>query len=741
MSKPVVINFIGNAKNLHKTIDETKGRFGGLKKHISSVFLGLGIGTAVIGGLKSTMDAAKETLAVSRETTTRIKEMGAESWISAGHVNDLATAISNKTGKDDEAIQSGANMLLTFGKIRNEVGKGNDIFDQATQVATDMAAKFGGDASNNAIRLGKALNDPIKGMTALGRIGVQFDPIQQKTIRNFVKQGDILGAQKVILAEVGKQTRGAAEASTTGWDKFQVKMGNIQESLGLKLIPILDRTAAILSRLTDFVVKHSLAVGAAIAAILALTAYIKIYTLVTTESAAKTAIITAATKAWSAAQWLLNHAMKANPILLIVSLVVMLTVAVIAAYKHNEKFRQVVDTVWRSIRNAVATGVNFIIGLLKGWLDMQFSVVAGILHVMGKLPGPMGAPFRKAEEAVRKAKATVDDQITKIQNKVNSLRGRDIPIKASLGLNFSPSFTQKDWVNVRVQAGRMAGGGMLDGPGTGTSDSIPLWGSKGEFMVNAESTKRWLPVLQWINAKGFARGGGIDFAGTQAGYNAVSKVQVKGTSKIMSKGLQGLMEHFGALAGAGAGGAGGGSLANWIMQAIAITRVPISWAAALRRRALFESGGNPRAINLWDSNAKAGIPSMGLMQTIMPTFLAYAWDGLRNIWNPVHNLVAAIRYILSRYGSIFRIDPPVSGYKDGTPYVPRDQLAFLHQGEAVLTAAQNRRRGQGPITLTVHVNVSGVIATDKRKLANALAEDVRSAIRSAQQRSGLPAIA
>jgi SLT domain-containing protein len=108
-----------------------------------------------------------------------------------------------------------------------------------------------------------------------------------------------------------------------------------------------------------------------------------------------------------------------------------------------------------------------------------------------------------------------------------------------------------------------------------------------------------------------------------------------------------------------------GNLAAWARMAASITGVGASWVPAIIRRAMFESGGNPNAVNRWDINAKRGTPSMGVMQTIMPTFRAYALPGMGNILNPIHNMVAAIRYIQSRYGSIFAIDPPVRGYATG----------------------------------------------------------------------------
>jgi SLT domain-containing protein len=80
-----------------------------------------------------------------------------------------------------------------------------------------------------------------------------------------------------------------------------------------------------------------------------------------------------------------------------------------------------------------------------------------------------------------------------------------------------------------------------------------------------------------------------------------------------------------------------------------------------------ESGGNPRAINLWDSNAKAGIPSKGLMQTIGPTFNAYKFPGHGNIYNGYDDLLAAINYIKHRYGTTDAAFARVaaSGYANG----------------------------------------------------------------------------
>ena len=82
---------------------------------------------------------------------------------------------------------------------------------------------------------------------------------------------------------------------------------------------------------------------------------------------------------------------------------------------------------------------------------------------------------------------------------------------------------------------------------------------------------------------------------------------------------------------------------------------------------MHESGGNPRAVNNWDINAANGTPSIGLMQTIEPTFKSYALPGYTNIYDPVHNIVAATRYALDRYGSLSSV-PGVSGLRSGGSY-------------------------------------------------------------------------
>jgi len=81
-----------------------------------------------------------------------------------------------------------------------------------------------------------------------------------------------------------------------------------------------------------------------------------------------------------------------------------------------------------------------------------------------------------------------------------------------------------------------------------------------------------------------------------------------------------------------------------------------------------ESSGNPTAVNDWDSNAQAGHPSKGLMQTIDSTFNQYKMDGHDDIWNPVDNAIAAINYAVARYGSLENV-PGIKSLANGGGYI------------------------------------------------------------------------
>ena len=210
-------------------------------KAIGAAAVGLFAVAKVKDFFAGAIDEARESQKVSALTAAVIKSTGGAAGLSAEQVGNLANKLSLLTGMDDEAIQGAENLLLTFTNLRNEAGRGNDIFTQATKIVTDMSVALDQDLKSSSIQVGKALNDPIKGVTALQRVGVSFTEAQKEQIKTLVDSGHTLTAQKLILRELNKEFGGAAGAAATAGDRFKTAFANLQETVGLALLPYLDR--------------------------------------------------------------------------------------------------------------------------------------------------------------------------------------------------------------------------------------------------------------------------------------------------------------------------------------------------------------------------------------------------------------------------------------------------------------------------------------------------------------------
>src|SRR5882757_6749051 len=230
-------------KSVNRATKEHEGMFSSLKENAKGALEVVGayeVASKATQFFKSAIEAGREAQKTTAQTAAVIKSTGSAAHVTAKDVEELASSISRKTGIDDDQIKSNENMLLTFTGIRNEVGKGNDIFNQATKTVGDMSVALGQSGKSSAIQLGKALNDPIKGITALRRVGVAFTTDQQKTITSLVNSGHTLDAQKIILGELNKEFGGSAVAQATAGDKMRASWKVMKEELGTKLLPALD---------------------------------------------------------------------------------------------------------------------------------------------------------------------------------------------------------------------------------------------------------------------------------------------------------------------------------------------------------------------------------------------------------------------------------------------------------------------------------------------------------------------
>lgn len=191
------------------SINKTKGSMLGAFGKGAAITAGLAGAAIAFREVSSEMQAAEKNAA---QTNAVLKSTGGVANVTADGVKNLANAISEKSGLDDQAIHSASNLLLTFKNVRNEVGKGADIFNRATKAAVDLSVAGFGDMTSTAKMLGKALNDPVAGLNAMSRAGVTFTASQKETIKSLVETGNLLQAQKVILKEVESQVGGSAAA-------------------------------------------------------------------------------------------------------------------------------------------------------------------------------------------------------------------------------------------------------------------------------------------------------------------------------------------------------------------------------------------------------------------------------------------------------------------------------------------------------------------------------------------------
>lgn len=201
---------------------------------------------AVAFGIKS-VKAFQESQDILAQTNAVIKSTGGAAGVSAVQVQLLGSKFQYLTKFSDETVRTGENLLLTFTKI------GKDIFPRATEVMLDMSQALGQDVKNSAIQLGKALQDPILGVTALRRVGVNFSDSQKVMIQRLVATGKSAEAQRLILKELETEFGGSAKAAgqTFGGQLAKLKnnLGDLEEEVGEVILKSL---APLIGKINDW---------------------------------------------------------------------------------------------------------------------------------------------------------------------------------------------------------------------------------------------------------------------------------------------------------------------------------------------------------------------------------------------------------------------------------------------------------------------------------------------------------
>lgn len=265
----LTVGLILTSEAFHKGLEAAESKAASSSHSISGALASIGTGIAVAGVAVATAGVvaltkflgdsvaeAQEAQAGQAQLAAVLKSTGGAAGVTADMVNNLASSLQKTTKFADDEVLAGENMLLTFTNI------GKDVFPATTQAMVDLSQAMGQDMKTSAIQLGKALNDPTKGVTALTRVGVTFTDQQKKQIEAMQKAGNVAGAQRIILKELATEFGGsAAAAGKTAAGQMEIfnhALSDIKETVGNAVLPLMARFA---SKLTDLLSNPAVQAG------------------------------------------------------------------------------------------------------------------------------------------------------------------------------------------------------------------------------------------------------------------------------------------------------------------------------------------------------------------------------------------------------------------------------------------------------------------------------------------------
>jgi hypothetical protein len=218
-------------KSVVATVKNASVRLGKFATQARYALIGLG------GAMAGLVYSANQAELASSKLGAVVKSTGHAAGLSAREMGSYAETLSKVSTFTTSAIKDAEALIATFKGIKG------DVFKDATRTVLDMATVLGTDLKGSAIQLGKALNDPIKGVSALMEVGVSFTDQQKKQIEGFIKANDMMAAQRIILDELAAEMGGAAAAAANTYSgKLLIAKNSMQalgETLGEALLPAL----------------------------------------------------------------------------------------------------------------------------------------------------------------------------------------------------------------------------------------------------------------------------------------------------------------------------------------------------------------------------------------------------------------------------------------------------------------------------------------------------------------------
>jgi Prophage tail length tape measure protein len=217
------------SSGVSRTIGRIKGAFAGLAAMTGAAGMLTGVG--LLYGAKKAVDAATVQEQAEKKLQAVLIATGGAAGFTADELAAYAAQLQKVTNYGDEATISAMGIMASFKEI-----KGTQ-FKQATSLAQDLSSLLKTDLKSSVVMIGKALNDPAVGLTAMSRAGVTFTNQQKDQIRAMQKSGDMLGAQKMILAELESQFGGTAKGMVDPLKQAGNAWGDVMEQIGSVIKP------------------------------------------------------------------------------------------------------------------------------------------------------------------------------------------------------------------------------------------------------------------------------------------------------------------------------------------------------------------------------------------------------------------------------------------------------------------------------------------------------------------------
>jgi len=199
--------------------------------------------SGLFGLFKDAVGGAQEAARNMRVLESQIHALGPAGQKAFAGASEFANQLSEAIGVDDDDIRAVEAKLASFPGAFKKGSLGAQGMERAIKAAFDLQAIGIGNAETNILQIGKALNDPVKGMTALTRAGVTFTDEQKKQIANAIKHNDLAKAQSILLQGIESNAKGAAAAAASPIDRMNVALHNTAEAIVGKMMPYIQKFA------------------------------------------------------------------------------------------------------------------------------------------------------------------------------------------------------------------------------------------------------------------------------------------------------------------------------------------------------------------------------------------------------------------------------------------------------------------------------------------------------------------